>query len=53
MRARLFCKIIYYVFGLCGIGVISYLWCTDIIRYNYSLLYVMLLIIIGKTFKII
>lgn len=46
-------KMIYYIFGLCGIGVLSFLCYKDILSHDYSLLFAALLIAIGKALKII
>ena len=45
-------KMIYCLFGLCGIGILSWLWYKDILPYNYALLFAALLIVAGKALKI-
>lgn len=47
------CRAVYYLLGLCGIALLSYLSYRDILGHDYSLLFVTVLITLGKGLKLI
>lgn len=47
------CRAVYYLLGLCGIVLLSYLSYRDILEHDYSLLFVTVLITLGKGLKLI
>lgn len=47
------CRAVYYLLGLCGIALLSYLSYRDILEHDYSLLFVTVLITLGKGLKLI
>lgn len=52
-RHRGLCRAVYYLLGLCGIALLSYLSYRDILEHDYSLLFVTVLITLGKGLKLI
>lgn len=47
------CRAVYYLLGLCGIALLSYLSYRDILGHNYSPLFVAVLITLAKGLKLI
>lgn len=47
------CRAVYYLLGLCGIALLSYLSYRDILRHDYSPLFVAVLITLAKGLKLI
>lgn len=50
-RHRGLCRAVYYLLGLCGIALLSYLSYRNLSGHDYSLLFAALLTTIGKALK--